>query len=104
MDTMTAPTGVRQFDAFPKVRPTYKSRTTGGGMMTVLGALYWCMDPYGAKSLSFIVAILSFILILNDLGDYLWGWRDYDFNIDNNLATIMYVNVDLVVNMPCHCE
>ncbi|KAB5595771.1 ER-derived vesicles protein ERV41 [Ceratobasidium theobromae] len=84
MDTMTAPTGVRQFDAFPKVRPTYKSRTTGGGMMTVL------------------VAILSFILILNDLGDYLWGWRDYDFNIDNNLATIMYVNVDLVVNMPCH--
>ncbi|KAG8701113.1 hypothetical protein FRC09_005551 [Ceratobasidium sp. 395] len=84
MDTMEAPTGVRQFDAFPKVRPNYKSRTTGGGMMTIL------------------VAIVSFILILNDLGDYLWGWREYEFNVDTDLAQVMYVNVDLMVNMPCH--
>ncbi|QRV74956.1 Endoplasmic reticulum vesicle transporter [Ceratobasidium sp. AG-Ba] len=84
MDTMEPPTGVRQFDAFPKVRPTYKSRTTGGGMMTIL------------------VVIVSFILILNDLGDYLWGWREYEFDVDTDLAQIMYVNVDLTVHMPCH--
>ncbi|KAG8695471.1 hypothetical protein FRC08_007817 [Ceratobasidium sp. 394] len=74
MDTMEPPTGVRQFDAFPKVRPNYKSRTTGGGMMTIL------------------VVIVSFILILNDLGDYLWGWREYEFNVDTDLAQVMYVN------------
>ena len=51
-----------------------------------------------------IVVIVSFILILNDLGDYLWGWRDYKFSVDTGLAQLMYVNVDLVVNMPCHCE
>ncbi|CAE6442269.1 unnamed protein product [Rhizoctonia solani] len=84
MDATEPPTGVRQFDAFPKVRSNYKTRTTGGGLMTML------------------VALISFLLILNDLGDYLWGWREYEFTVDNNLATIMYVNVDLIVNMPCH--
>jgi hypothetical protein len=57
-----------------------------------------------SPNLCLIVTIISFILILNDLGDYLWGWREYEFTVDNNLATIMYVNVDLVVNMPCHCK
>ncbi|KAG8739997.1 hypothetical protein FRC10_004876 [Ceratobasidium sp. 414] len=85
MDTMEPPTGVRQFDAFPKVRPNYKSRTTGGGMMTIL------------------VVIVSFILILNDLGDYLWGWREYEFNVDTDLAQVMYVNVDLTFHgAPAH--
>lgn len=52
--------------------------------------------------MTIVVVIVSFILILNDLGDYLWGWRDYKFSVDTGLAQLMYVNVDLVVNMPCH--
>ena len=46
---------------------------------------------------------MAFLLVLNDLGEYIWGWPDYEFSVDRDGANDMNVNVDLVVNMPCQC-
>ncbi|KIJ52477.1 hypothetical protein M422DRAFT_26067 [Sphaerobolus stellatus SS14] len=74
---------LRQFDAFPKLPSTYKSRTQGGGFFTVL------------------VAVLSFLLVVNDIAEYVWGWPDYEFSVDKDSDSFLSINVDLVVNMPC---
>jgi hypothetical protein len=75
---------LKQFDAFPKVPQTYRSRTSYGGLMTAF------------------VALVSFVLILNDIGEFIWGWPDYEFGVDNILAEVMSINVDMTVAMPCH--
>ncbi|KAF8339786.1 endoplasmic reticulum vesicle transporter-domain-containing protein [Cantharellus anzutake] len=75
---------IRKFDAFPKLPPTYKSRTTGGGFITIS------------------IILLSILLVMNDLYEYVWGWPDQEFSVDTQLAQIMTMNVDIVVNMPCH--
>ncbi|KAI6155774.1 endoplasmic reticulum vesicle transporter-domain-containing protein [Pisolithus tinctorius] len=72
-----------QFDAFPKLPSTYKSRSESRGLFTLL------------------VALIAFLLILNDLGEYIWGWPDYEFSVDTMSDSFMDVNVDMVVNMPC---
>jgi len=77
---------VPQFDAFPKLPSSYKSRSESRGFFTLL------------------VALVAFLLVLNDLGEYIWGWPDYEFSVDPHAASYMYVNVDMVVNMPCECQ
>lgn len=74
---------LRQFDAFPKLPSTYKTRSQGGGFLTLF------------------VAIISFLLVVNDIAEYIWGWPDYEFNVDKDGESFMKVNVDIVVNMPC---
>lgn len=74
---------LRQFDAFPKLPSTYKTRSQGGGFLTLF------------------VAIISFLLVVNDIAEYIWGWPDYEFNVDKDGESFMKVNVDMVVNMPC---
>ncbi|KAI5985364.1 hypothetical protein EDD15DRAFT_2476521 [Pisolithus albus] len=71
-----------QFGAFPKLLSTYKSRSESRGLFTLL------------------VALIAFLLVLNDLGEYIWGWPDYEFSIDTTSDSFMDVNVDIVVNMP----
>ncbi|KAL5526702.1 hypothetical protein ACEPAF_8427 [Sanghuangporus sanghuang] len=78
-----APASLNQFDAFPKLPSTYKARSGGRGFLTVL------------------VALISFLLIVNDIGEYFWGWPVYEFGIDRNEESFMAVNIDLIVNMPC---
>lgn len=77
------PNSIRQFDAFPKLPSTYKTRTQGGGFLTLF------------------VAVLSFLLVVNDIAEYIWGWPDYEFNVDKDGSSFMNVNVDLIVNTPC---
>ncbi|KZT06078.1 DUF1692-domain-containing protein [Laetiporus sulphureus 93-53] len=77
------PAPLAQFDAFPKVPSTYKTRSESRGFLTLF------------------VAIVAFLLILNDLGEYIWGWPDYEFSVDTDSANDLNINVDLVVNMPC---
>ncbi|KAI6035703.1 endoplasmic reticulum vesicle transporter-domain-containing protein [Pisolithus marmoratus] len=72
-----------QFDAFPKLPSAYKSRSESRGLFTVL------------------VALIAILLVLNDLGEYIWGWPDYEFSVDTMSDSFMDVNVDMVVNMPC---
>ena len=79
-------TPLSQFDAFPKLPSTYKARSESRGFLTIF------------------VTFLAFLLVLNDLGEFIWGWPDYEFSVDRDPANNMNVNVDLVVNMPCQCE
>lgn len=81
-----APAALNQFDAFPKLPSTYKARSGGRGFLTLL------------------VGLVSFLLIVNDIGEYFWGWPTYGFSIDHRGGDFMDVNVDIVVNMPCKCE
>lgn len=80
-----APASLTQFDAFPKLPSTYKARSESRGFMTLF------------------VAFLSFLLVLNDVGEWIWGWPDHEFSLDRDSASYMSVNVDIVVNMPCAC-
>lgn len=80
------PEDLTRFDAFPKLPPTYKTRTDSRGFLTLF------------------VSLLAFLLILNDIGEYVWGWPDYEFSIDAENSSTMDVNVDMVVNMPCGCQ
>ncbi|EJD06811.1 DUF1692-domain-containing protein [Fomitiporia mediterranea MF3/22] len=78
-----APAALNQFDAFPKLPSTYKARSGGRGFLTVL------------------VAFISFLLVVNDIGEYIFGWPTYKFGLDNRPGHYLAINVDLVVNMPC---
>ncbi|KAJ3711286.1 endoplasmic reticulum vesicle transporter-domain-containing protein [Lentinula raphanica] len=77
------PAPLAQFDAFPKLPSTYKARSESRGFMTVF------------------VCLLAFLLMLNDIGEFIWGWPDYEFSVDQDTSSFMNINVDLVVKMPC---
>jgi hypothetical protein len=74
---------LKQFDAFPKLPTNYKSRTRFGGFMTI-----------------FVIA-LSFLLVLNDVAEFIWGWSDYEFAVDTDNHRTLDINVDIIVNSPC---
>lgn len=78
---------IKAFDAFPKVQPTYTTSSRRGGILTaILGAVI-------------------FLLVLNDLGEYLYGQPGYEFHVENEIdKTELQMNVDLTVAMPCHCK
>ncbi len=80
------PAPIAQFDAFPKLPSTYKARSESRGFMTLL------------------IGLMAWLLMLNDIGEFIWGWPEYRFNVDGDQASFMDVNVDLLVNMPCKCE
>jgi endoplasmic reticulum-Golgi intermediate compartment protein 2 len=84
LDTVV-PAQVANFDAFPKLPSTYKARSESRGFMTLF------------------VTMLGFLLVLNDIGEYIWGWPDQEFSIDNNKSPYMGVNIDVTVAMPCRC-
>ena len=81
-----APKGLKEFDAFPKLPSTYKEQSGSRGLITIL------------------IGLLAFIFVLNDIGEYIWGWPSYTFNVEHNTSNFMDVNVDVIVNMPCGCE
>ncbi|KAF8311954.1 DUF1692-domain-containing protein [Clavulina sp. PMI_390] len=75
---------IQKFDAFPKVQATYQAKSSGGGLWTIIAIL------------------ASLLLVMNDLHEFVWGWPDHEFAVDTPLASTMVLNVDMVVNMPCH--
>ncbi|KAK4689985.1 endoplasmic reticulum-Golgi intermediate compartment protein 2, partial [Tremellales sp. Uapishka_1] len=75
---------IKAFDAFPKVQSTYTVRSRRGGVLTA------------------VVGVIIFLLVLNDLGEFLYGAPDYKFNVDQELEKDLQLNVDLTVAMPCH--
>ncbi|KZT65910.1 DUF1692-domain-containing protein [Daedalea quercina L-15889] len=77
------PAPLAQFDAFPKLPSTYKARSESRGFLTIF------------------VSLLAFLLLLNDIGEYIWGWPDHEFSVDKDAGNDMNINVDMVVNMPC---
>ncbi|KAG2032149.1 endoplasmic reticulum vesicle transporter-domain-containing protein [Suillus americanus] len=83
LDQLDAAVPLAHFDAFPKLPSTYKARSESRGFFTLL------------------VALIAILLVLNDIGEYIWGWPDYEFSIDSQGQSHLDVNVDMVVNMPC---
>ena len=79
-------TTLAKFDAFPKIPSTYKARSESRGFMTLF------------------VAFLAFMLVVNDIGEYIWGWPDFEFSVDNSPSKYLNINIDMVVAMPCGCE
>ncbi|KAK7043883.1 hypothetical protein VNI00_008049 [Paramarasmius palmivorus] len=82
LDTVV-PAPLAQFDAFPKLPSTYKSRSESRGFMTVL------------------IGLLALLLMLNDIGEYIWGWPDYEFSVDKDGSSFININLDILVAMPC---
>ncbi|TFK61941.1 DUF1692-domain-containing protein [Pluteus cervinus] len=81
LDHAAAP--LAKFDAFPKLPSTYKARSESRGFLTL------------------VIGLIAFLLVLNDVGEYIWGWPHFEFSVDNDLSPYLTVNVDMVVNMPC---
>ncbi|KZT51802.1 DUF1692-domain-containing protein [Calocera cornea HHB12733] len=77
-------TPLKSFDAFPKVPASYRTRSSGGGFVT-LGIVLLCL-----------------LLVLNDLAEYVWGMTTYKFIVDDEIAKDLRLNVDITVAMPCH--
>ncbi|TFK21476.1 endoplasmic reticulum-golgi intermediate compartment protein 2 [Coprinopsis marcescibilis] len=79
----TIPPSLTKFDAFPKLPKTYKARSESRGVMTIF------------------ILFLAFLLMLNDIGEYIWGWPDFEFGVDHDSASYLPINLDMTVNMPC---
>ncbi|KAF7375643.1 hypothetical protein MSAN_00453400 [Mycena sanguinolenta] len=77
------PAPLAQFDAFPKVPSTYKQRSDQRGFLTLF------------------VGFITFLLMLNDIGEFIFGWPDHEFSVDTEQGSFMKINLDLVVAMPC---
>ncbi|KAJ7471078.1 DUF1692-domain-containing protein [Mycena latifolia] len=77
------PAPLAQFDAFPKLPSTYKSRSDSRGFLTIF------------------VGLVTFMLMLNDIGEFIFGWPDHEFSVDSMQDSFMNINIDLVVAMPC---
>jgi hypothetical protein len=86
LDKLDSVAPIAKFDAFPKLPSTYKTRSESRGFMTVF------------------VALLAFLLVLNDIGEFIWGWPDFEFSVDSNKNPFLNINVDMVVAMPCGCK
>ncbi|KAI3619540.1 endoplasmic reticulum-derived transport vesicle erv46 [Moniliophthora roreri] len=82
LDTVV-PAPLAQFDAFPKLPSTYKSRSESRGFMTLF------------------VGLLALLLMLNDIGEFIWGWPDYEFSVDKDTSSFININLDVLVAMPC---
>ncbi|EKM84349.1 hypothetical protein AGABI1DRAFT_32491 [Agaricus bisporus var. burnettii JB137-S8] len=81
LDAAAAP--LAKFDAFPKVPSAFKARSESRGFMTIF------------------VMLVALLLMLNDIGEYIWGWPEFKFAVDQDNAPYMFVNLDMVVNMQC---
>lgn len=77
------PAPLADLDAFPKLPSTYKARSESRGFLTVF------------------VGLLALLMMLNDIGEYIWGWPDYEFSVDTERSNFLNINVDVVVNMHC---
>ncbi|CAD6569960.1 MAG: hypothetical protein CYPHOPRED_003673 [Cyphobasidiales sp. Tagirdzhanova-0007] len=75
---------IREFDAFPKTLPSYKSRSSRGGLATL--------------ALCAIIAGLVWV----ELKEYLYGEPLYSFAVDRGIGHALQINFDMTVAMPCH--
>ncbi|KAI0386677.1 DUF1692-domain-containing protein [Hypomontagnella monticulosa] len=74
---------VRAFDAFPKSKPQYVTRTSGGGKWTI------------------VMAIISVFLLWTELARWWRGEESHTFAVEKGVGHSMQLNLDIVVNMKC---
>ncbi|KAI0546020.1 endoplasmic reticulum-golgi intermediate compartment protein 2 [Xylaria curta] len=74
---------VRAFDAFPKAKPQYVTRTSGGGKWTVA------------------MIIVSAVLFWSELSRWWQGEEDHTFSVEKGVGHSMQINLDVVLQMNC---
>ncbi|KAI1162815.1 DUF1692-domain-containing protein [Nemania serpens] len=74
---------VRAFDAFPKAKPQYVTRTSGGGKWTV------------------VMIVVSALLFWSELARWWEGEEDHTFSVEKGVGHSMQINLDVVVQMDC---
>ncbi|KAG7413924.1 endoplasmic reticulum vesicle transporter-domain-containing protein [Fusarium sp. MPI-SDFR-AT-0072] len=74
---------VSAFDAFPKSKPQYIQRTSGGGKWTVA------------------VSIISLVLIWGELSRWWRGVESHNFEVEAGVSRELQINMDIVVKMNC---
>ncbi|CAK7272181.1 hypothetical protein SEPCBS119000_004989 [Sporothrix epigloea] len=75
---------VSAFDAFPKSKPQYVQRTSGGGKWTVA------------------MAIVSLILFWSELVRWWSGTEEHTFAVEKGVGRTMQINLDILIKMQCN--
>lgn len=74
---------VSAFDAFPKSKPQYVTRTEGGGKWTVA------------------MAVVSLFLLWAELARWWRGSESHTFEVEREISHSMQINLDVVILMKC---
>ncbi|AEO63532.1 b0cb9d74-ac52-4eb8-9b5e-6f1392d732eb [Thermothielavioides terrestris] len=74
---------VSAFDAFPKSKPQYVTRTSGGGKWTVA------------------MGLVSLVLFWSELGRWWRGTEEHTFAVEKGVSHVLNINLDVVVRMRC---
>lgn len=74
---------VQAFDAFPKAKPEYVTRTAGGGKWTVA------------------MLFISSILVFSELRHWWRGYQTHSFSVEKGVGHDMQINLDMVIAMSC---
>ncbi|KJZ73896.1 hypothetical protein HIM_06789 [Hirsutella minnesotensis 3608] len=74
---------VSAFDAFPKSKPQYVTRTAGGGKWTVA------------------MAFVSLVLLWSEVARWWRGTEEHTFAVEKGVSHDMQINLDIVVHMQC---
>ncbi|KAK4240995.1 endoplasmic reticulum vesicle transporter-domain-containing protein [Achaetomium macrosporum] len=74
---------VSAFDAFPKSKPQYVTRTAGGGKWTVA------------------MALVSLVLFWSELARWWRGEEQHTFAVEKGVSHVLNINLDVVVRMRC---
>ncbi|RYP32088.1 hypothetical protein DL766_004095 [Monosporascus sp. MC13-8B] len=74
---------VRAFDAFPKSKPQYVTRTSGGGKWTI------------------VISVISCILVWSELARWWQGEESHTFAVEKGVGHSMQINLDIVMRMQC---
>jgi len=74
---------VRAFDAFPKTKPSYQTKTHSGGVWTVA------------------LIFLSCILSLSELRRWWAGHTSHAFTVEKGVSHNLQINLDIVMAMKC---
>ncbi|GEM12755.1 endoplasmic reticulum-Golgi intermediate compartment protein 3 [Rhodotorula toruloides] len=69
---------------FASTNPTYREKTTRGGVFTVL------------------VGLVVAVLVWHETREFLWGEAGYEFSVDRGIAHELQLNFDATVATPCH--
>ncbi|KAI1000590.1 hypothetical protein K3495_g7606 [Podosphaera aphanis] len=74
---------VQAFDAFPKAKPEYVTRTSGGGKWTVA------------------MLFVSSVLVYSEFRHWWRGYQTHSFSVEKGIGHDMQINLDMIVAMSC---
>ncbi|GAB7353768.1 hypothetical protein MBLNU459_g4158t1 [Dothideomycetes sp. NU459] len=74
---------VKAFDAFPKTKPSYQTRTESGGVWTA------------------VLMVASLLLSVSELRRWSAGTTTHSFSVEKGISHDLQINLDVVVAMRC---